>query len=264
MAENNSQPSFPDNLINCGVTFICWFYFVFAFLFFFSFFYAAAFIFSRERCQSFQYLNYLFFKGFLGLLRILTPRQKWKVDPKIKTIQGSIIVCNHLSYLDPLIFISLLPRGKSIVKTKFFKAPVFGWILKISGYLPSSTEGIHAQRMITEIENMGEFLGNGGNLFVFPEGTRKRGTVPSEFHKGVFKIARMYRCPVYVLSIHNTDKLFMPGKFFFNTRTDNCIRLKMLSCLTPADGQKTISVTALAENVKKIFEKNTYSNEDTA
>ncbi len=264
MVGNNSQSGFSDSLINCAVTFICWFYFIFAFLFFFSFFYAAAFIFSRDRAQAFQYLNFLFFKGFLGLLRILTPHQKWEVDQKINTIQGSIIVCNHLSYLDPLIFISLLPQSKSIVKTKFFKAPVFGWILKISGYLPSTTEGIHAQRMITEIEKMGEFLKKGGNLFVFPEGTRKRGTVPGEFHKGVFKIARMYRCPVHVLSIHNTDKLFTPGKFFFNTRTDNCIRLKMLSCLIPADGQKTISVTALAENVKKIFNKNTCCNEDTA
>ena len=189
------------------------------------------------------------------MLRSLAPRHQWRIDPAIKNIHGSIVVCNHLSYLDPLILISLLPRNKTIVKTKFFQAPVFGWLIKVSGYLPATTEGEYGKRMIEQIENMGDFLKNGGNLFVFPEGTRNPTGVIGEFHKGVFKIVRMYRCPIHVLKFCNTDKLFTPGSFFFNTRERNCISLKNLDCIQPEkDQNRPVSVSGLEKEVRQILE----------
>jgi 1-acyl-sn-glycerol-3-phosphate acyltransferase len=253
MEGNNAAVSSLDSLINFIVTMVCWIYFIFSFLFFFSFFYVAAFFFSRNRERAFQYLGHLFFKGFLWLLRTLVPRHQWNIDPDISKIQGSIIVCNHRSYLDPLILLSLLPRNKTIVKTIFFQAPVFGWLIKVSGYLPATTEGKHAQRMIEQVENMGDFLRNGGNLFVFPEGTRSRSDVLGDFHKGVFKIARMYRCPIHVLSLCNTDKLFTPGKFLFNTRVHSRISMEILDCIRPETEQKVISAAGLEREVRQFF-----------
>ncbi len=189
------------------------------------------------------------------MLRVLAPRQKWEVDQEIRNIHGSIIVCNHLSYLDPLILISLFPRQKTIVKTRFFHAPVFGWLINISGYLPASTEGVHVQRMIKHVETMGRFLESGGNLFVFPEGTRNPDGVLGEFHKGVFKIARMHRRPIHVLSLCNTDRLFTPGRFFFTTRVFNTISLKRLGCMEPDPDRELSSATALESKVRQIFEK---------
>lgn len=255
MDGNSPQESVIEKLSDVVVTFVCWFYFIFAFLCFFSFFYVAVFFFSKNREQAFQYLDHLFFKGFLWLLRVLAPRQKWELDQEICNIHGSIIVCNHLSYLDPLILISLLPRQKTIVKTRFFHAPVFGWLIKISGYLPATTEGVHAGRMIEQVETMGAFLEGGGNLFVFPEGTRNPDGVLGEFHKGVFKIGRMHRCPIHVLSLCNTDKLFTPGKFFFNTRVFNTISMIKLGCIKPAPDQTLTSAAVLEREVRKIFEK---------
>ncbi len=253
--EGNNRPAIlPDRLTDISVTLLCWGYFIFAFLFFFSFFYIAAFIFSRDRQRSFQYLDHLFFKGFLCLLRFLAPRHRWEIDPQITAIHGSIIVCNHRSYLDPLILISLLPRQKTIVKTKFFQAPVFGWLIQISGYLPSTTEGVYARRMLSQVESMGAFLHNGGNLFVFPEGTRNSEEGLGDFHKGVFKIARMYRCPIHVLELCNTDKLFRPGKFFFDTRVHNHVRMRILARISPKNDQSLISVTSIEREVRQIFE----------
>jgi len=242
-------------MVDFVVTLLCWTYFIFGFLCVFSFFYVAAYLFSTDRERSFQYLNHLFYKGFLWLLRTLAPRHRWKLDPDIKNIHGSIVVCNHLSYLDPLIFISLLPCNKTIVKTKFFQAPVFGWLIKVSGYLPATTEGRYGKRMIEQIESMGDFLRNGGNLFIFPEGTRNPGGVVGDFHRGVFKIARMYRCPIQVLRLCNTDKLFTPGRFFFNTREHNCISLKILDRITPeTDQNQPVSVSGLEKEVRRIFQ----------
>jgi 1-acyl-sn-glycerol-3-phosphate acyltransferase len=254
MAGNNPKAGFVDRLSDFVVTLICWVYFIFAFLFFFSFFYIAAFLFCKDRERAFQYIDHLFLKGFLWLLRVLAPRHKWEIDSEICTISGSIIVCNHLSYLDPLIFISLWSRQKTIVKTKFFHVPVFGWFIKVSGYLPSTTEGVHAKRMIEQVESMGEFLENGGNLFVFPEGTRNPDGDLGDFYKGVFKIGRMYRCPIHVLHLCNTDKLFTPGTFFFNTRVHNRIRMKIIGCTRSATGKERASAKELEKEVLQIFE----------
>ena len=254
MAGNNSQTHLGGRVIDGMVTMICWVYFIFAFLFFFSFFYLAAWLFTSDRERTFQYINHIFYKGFLTLLQRVAPRHKWNIDPKIATIRGSIIVCNHLSYLDPLLLISLLRQNKTIVKTKFFQAPVFGWLIKVSGYLPATTEGVYAERMISQVEKMGEFLQNGGNLFVFPEGTRSPGAGIGDFHTGVFKIARMYRCPIQVLSLCNTDKLFPPGRFFFTTRQQNKISLDILGCIKPPQEQESVSAAGLAGRVRDIFE----------
>ncbi len=234
------------------VTLACWLYFIFAFLFFFSFFYGAARLFARDRERAFQHLNHRFFLGFFTLLRFLSPRQQWRLDPLIGKISGSVIVCNHLSYLDPLLLISLLPQQKTIVKSVFFKAPVFGWILKVSGYLPAQSTGKNGVRMIRQMEKMGEYLQKGGNLFVFPEGTRSRNGELGRLHGGVFKIARMYRCPVLVVGAGGTERLFTPGEFFFHTRRENTIRLNILDRILP-DREHPVSAAGLEKEVRRIL-----------
>ncbi len=241
--------------IDVSVTFICWGYFIFAFLFFFSFFYLGSYFFSSNKEKSFQYLNHRFFKGFLALLRTLAPSHHWSIDRRVKDIRGAIIVCNHLSYLDPLLFISLLAQSKSIVKSKFFSAPVFGFLLDVSGYLPSSTEGKYAGKMIEQIGNIGSFFESGGNLFVFPEGTRSGGESVGPLHKGVFKIARMYQCPIHVLRLCGTDKLFTPAQFFFNTTLQNSITLQQLEIITAQSTQGKMTVSMLHEKVQQAFEQ---------
>ncbi len=73
----------------------------------------------------------------------------------------------------------------------------------------------------------------GGNLFVFPEGKRSRDGRLGAFQKGAFTIAGRNKVPVKVLYIHNTDRLFTPGKFFFNTCTRNAVSVELLGTLDP-------------------------------
>ncbi len=148
---------------------------------------------------------------------MLMPGLGMHIDPKVKNLENCIIVCNHVSYLDPLVMISLFRRHKTIVKATFFKVPVFGWVLRAAGYIPSMPRGRMAGLMVKQTKALAAFLGKGGILFVFPEGTRNRnaGKGVLEFHGGVFKMARLCRAPINVLVIRNTDKLFTPGRFYF-------------------------------------------------
>lgn len=222
-----SPARFGDRLIDGVVTMICWAYFTVGFIVFFSVRYAGAYLFSSEREYRFQYLNSRFYRFFFYLLRALTPRQRWQIGKEVEAIRSAVIICNHVSYLDPLLFISLFERQKTVVKTTFFKVPIFGWVLEHSGYFPADSSGIHARIMIEQVERMGSFLAAGGNFFIFPEGTRSRNGNIGTLNRGALKIARLCRAPIYVLHLANTDKLFTPGRFLFNTRTANTISLSL-------------------------------------
>jgi len=149
--------------------------------------------------------------------------------------------------------ITLFPRQKTIVKPRFFDAPIFGWMLKKSGYLPASSEGRFSRLMIEQMDNMQSYLEDGGNLFIFPEGTRSRDGKIGNLNQGAMKIARMCKAPLYVLQLRNTDKLFTPGKFLFNSRIHNSISIKIIDHLEPDYQNNPPSVTQLEQQVRQAF-----------
>jgi 1-acyl-sn-glycerol-3-phosphate acyltransferase len=240
-------------IVDVVVTLLCWLYFTLGFLLFFAPLYLAVALFSKRTEYLFQRLNRTFYRGFFALLQRLAPRQQWQIDERIGTIRSSVVVCNHLSYLDPILLIALLNRAKTIVKPVFFKIPIFGWVLRNAGYFPASASGPFARLMLDQMETMGEYLSKGGNLFVFPEGTRNRGGAIGELNQGAFKIARYCQAPVYVLCLRNTERLFTPGRFFFFTRRTNRIKVAIIDRIDPPPQQGGLNELNL--RVKKNLER---------
>jgi 1-acyl-sn-glycerol-3-phosphate acyltransferase len=252
----NPTQTLRDRILDTAVTLACWTWFIFGFLLFFSWPYLASALFAKDPEVHFQRLNYHFFRIFFRLVRTVAPRQKMEIDDRIATIRSSVVVCNHLSYLDPLLLITLFPQQKTIVKPRFFGTPIFGWMLKKSGYLPASSEGRFSRLMIEQMETMGQYLKDGGNLFIFPEGTRSRDGKIGNLNQGALKIARMCKAPLYVLQLRNTDKLFTPGKFLFNSRIPNHISIKIIARIAPDYHNNPPSTAQLEQKVRQAFEAN--------
>lgn len=246
--------TFLRSLYDVAVTLVLWFYYSLGFVLFFASFYVAAYLFSTSREKSFQRLNHRFYKGFFFLLRLLVPWNRWLIDDDVPKIRSSVIVCNHVSYLDPILMIALFEKHKTIVKARFFKMPIFRQILGLSGYLPSSSSGRTTNMMVQGLEEMETYLASGGNLFVFPEGTRSRDGKVGRLNMGAFKIARLCKKPIKVLFICNTDKLFQPGKFLFNTCSSNTISVKLLASLEPNYQSSDFSIAKLASEVGSLLE----------
>lgn len=247
-------------MLDWAVTLTCWAWFIFGFLFFFSWLYLAAAVFTRNPEIHFQRLNCSFFRIFFHVVRITAPHQKIEIDDRIASIRSSVVVCNHLSYLDPLLLITLFPRQKTIVKPRFFGTPIFGWMIKKSGYLPASSEGRFSRLMLDQMETMGAYLEAGGNLFIFPEGTRSRDGAIGTLNGGALKIARMCKAPLYVLTLRNTDKLFTPGKFLFNARMHNTISIKIIEHIEPDYQNNPPSTRDLELQVRQAFNNNKYND----
>lgn len=237
------------------ITLLLWLYFMFGFLILFFFFYLPTHLFSATKAQSLQKLIHDHMKYFFKLTKWLIPRTDFLIQEEVPKIHSSVIVCNHLSYLDPILIVSLFPKQRTIVKSSFFKVPIFGWFLKKAGYIPSAGSEMLGPAMIKNLEAVKEHLAAGGNLFVFPEGTRSRDGKLNPFNKGVFSIARYCNAPLKLILLKNTDKLFPPGSFSFNTHDFNKIKVELIGSLIPDYKSKDFSINAVADQARTLFEK---------
>lgn len=241
-------------LLDLSVTLVLWAYYTLGFVLFFAPFYFLAYIFAKNRQTAFQKLNHVFYKGFFGIIKRLIPACRWQIPKEVQEIRSSVIVCNHRSYIDPILLISLYAQHTTIAKARLFRIPVFGTMLSLSGYIPSEAGGRFAELMMDLMERMTGFIASGGNVFIFPEGTRSRDGRIGNLNKGAFKIARRCNAPVVVLFIKNTDKLFPPGKFLFNTRRANTVNVAKILEMKPDYQSDQFSINGLMADVHGLLE----------
>lgn len=233
-----------------GVTLAIWTYFTVGYVLFFSPICLVIFGFSRDRQRSFQWLHHRFLKTFFSLLKAITPKLRIDIAEAVTSARSVIVLSNHISYLDPILLASLFPLNKTIVKGRFFKTPIFGWMLKTMGYIPASDDGAHSELMVEQLDNMERYLEAGGVLFVFPEGTRSRNGEIGKFEKGAFRIAKRCKARLKLIFIENTNTLYRPGKFWFNTCVDNTIRISHVTDIDPDYDDESFSVSALMDQVR--------------
>jgi len=220
-------------LYNLFVTLLAWAYFTLGFVFLHAPFYLLAL--ARPDSQAlFQRYNRRFCQRFFALVAALCPSTSWDLDERVSGLEGVVVLCNHQSYLDPLLLISLLPRSITVVKPVFFAVPIFGFMLRKNGYFPATASGKYGHLMLTSLESLPGFFAAGGSLFIFPEGTRNRQDDGlAELQSGALKLALHTARPIVVLSVAGTKKLFPPGKFLFNAKTEakNRIDLRLLATI---------------------------------
>lgn len=237
------------------LTSLLWVYFLFGYLLVLIVFFIPFLLRLKNREAVLQKMNHIHMKVFFSWLEFLSHGARFLIDADVRGLKSSIIVCNHVSYLDPILLVSLFERHTTIVKNTFFRVPVFGWFLRGAGYVPTSSSELFDPAMNDSLEKIKSHLAEGGNLFVFPEGTRGRRGRLMPFNKGVFSIARQCNAGLALVWIRNTDKLFPPGGFSFRMHEKITVGVRMLATLTPDYAADNFSANALADEARKIFEQ---------
>lgn len=240
-------------LIDFLVTVIVWIYFTFGYLLFFAPIHLFYFFFSKDRPRAFQAVNSAFYRGFFRLLRLLSIGMTMNIQDEVRVIKGAVVVSNHISYFDPILLISLFPRHRTIVKGIFFKVPIFGWVLKYAGYIPSSGGNALSAGMLAHMEEIEKHLASSGNLFIFPEGTRSRDGRIGRMHHGAFRIARRFAVPVVVLRITGTNTVFPPGRFVFHTCSKATISVKVAGEIETGLHGDALPISELAGRVRTLL-----------
>jgi 1-acyl-sn-glycerol-3-phosphate acyltransferase len=127
--------------------------------------------------------------------------QKLRVNVQVQgevPVRPSIIVANHLSYLDPLAIGQTLPVG-AVAKSEIMGWPGVGQAVAELGIIfvkrgcPRS--GAVALRRAMRL------LEASVSVLVFPEGTTSRGHDVLPFLRGAFGVARLMRVPVVPVTV---------------------------------------------------------------
>lgn len=118
--------------------------------------------------------------------------------------ESLVITTNHPSLIDVVLIASRLPRAVCILKANLLDNPFLGGGARLAGYIRNdSVQGmIHKSLAVTR---------DGGQLLVFPEGTRSEAAPVSGFKGGFGLIARRNRIPVQTVFIEASSPFLGKG-----------------------------------------------------
>ncbi len=145
---------------------------------------------------------------------------------------ASIVVANHISYMDgPMMFAVLPPRYSFVVKGGAEHAPVVGTLLRRVGCTFVSRD--NAVQGSADTRRLMRLLREGQALGFFPEGRIQRKPGLQPFRLGAFLIAARCGTPVVPAAIRGTRK-FLPRNYWWPGRS--AISIQLLPPIYP-DGE---------------------------
>jgi 1-acyl-sn-glycerol-3-phosphate acyltransferase len=132
------------------------------------------------------------------LLNLIAKRD-WRGAENLPKNGAAIAVCNHISYVDPLLFTHFLyDSGRApryLGKASLFKLPIIGRVLLGAGQIPVERETSVAS---DALQHAIAFLKAGHLLGVYPEGTLTRDVNywPMKAKTGIARLAILTQVPV--------------------------------------------------------------------
>jgi 1-acyl-sn-glycerol-3-phosphate acyltransferase len=131
-----------------------------------------------------------------GLLRL----QAGALDA-LSAEPGLIVVANHPSMLDAMVLAARLPLAACIMKASLLRNPLLGPGARLARYIPNDSAHAMVQRAVRDLRS-------GGQLLLFPEGTRTTRAPVNPFSASCTLIARRARAPIQAVFI-DTDSPYL-------------------------------------------------------
>jgi len=137
-------------------------------------------------------------------------RFKVRGDEHIPAAGAAILVCNHVSFVDPVLLMAASPRPiRFIMDHKIFAMPVLGWFFKLAKAIPIAPQREDPAAYEQAFAKARQVLAEGDLLCIFPEGAITRDGELAEFKGGVMKLLETNPVPVVPLALQN-----LWGSFF--------------------------------------------------
>ena len=122
----------------------------------------------------------------------------------------ALLVCNHVSYVDPVLLMAASPRPiRFVMDHRIFAMPVLGWFFRLAKAIPIAPQKDDPQAYERAFAEAQRVLADGELLCIFPEGALTRDGALQPFKGGVMKILEQQPVPVVPLALHN-----LWGSFF--------------------------------------------------
>jgi 1-acyl-sn-glycerol-3-phosphate acyltransferase len=135
------------------------------------------------------------FRGFVEWMR-LTGVLSYKLSGLERLERGGLLIlANHPTLLDTVFLMALVKHADCIVKSKLWNNPFTHGPVRAAGYINNDNGPELVGQCI-------DSLGDGGNLIIFPEGTRTPAKGAVNFKRGAANIAVRGMCNVTPIVIN--------------------------------------------------------------
>ncbi|MFZ4597303.1 MAG: lysophospholipid acyltransferase family protein [Terrimicrobiaceae bacterium] len=132
-------------------------------------------------------------------------------EETLRKLRGTVIAANHPGLLDAFFLVALQPRTACVMRANLLRNPVLSGCALLAGYVTNDSGSTLVRQGIEKIRE-------GGNLLIFPEGTRTRHHAVNSFKSGFALVAVKAGAPVQTVIIeregHHLTKgsgLFLPA-----------------------------------------------------
>jgi 1-acyl-sn-glycerol-3-phosphate acyltransferase len=155
------------------------------------------------------------------------------------TVQGSsrlsalgpyLFLSNHQSQFDILAVVLAIPlQFRILAKQELFYIPIFGWVLKLSGFV--GIDRSNREKAIRSLERAAQRLRGGTSLLIYAEGTRSPDGKLLPFKKGGFVLAIQAGVPILPITIQGSREILAKGSLRIRPGT---IHLRIGEPIDPA------------------------------
>ena len=190
--------------------------------------------------------------------------------------EGSIIVGNHMSYLDILIYLSIF-KCLFVTSVDMRRRPFLGQLVWFGGCL--YVERRNPRNLHKELKTIKKYFDKGFLVCFFPEGTSSDGKTVLPFKKSLFQLALETSAPIQPIVLNyktingenfgdaNRDSVCWYGSHTFLAHFINLIQLKkvtaQLQVLSPINSTNFENRKNLAEQSHHIILEKYHKNLDT-
>lgn len=164
----------------------------------------------------FRKVTYLYVEAIASILRMKVHTQGLEKTP---TEGRFLLVCNHLSHLDPVVLYSYFQQSQLAFISKKENDDMFiiGKLMhKLMAQLINRENDREALKTILKCIQL--LKTDEVSVGVFPEGYTSHDGKVHHFRSGVFKIATKAQVPIVVCGLQNTEKVFHNRKRLKTTK----------------------------------------------
>jgi 1-acyl-sn-glycerol-3-phosphate acyltransferase len=124
------------------------------------------------------------------------------IEENVPDEGAALVVCNHVSYTDPLVLMGAIPRPtRFVMYWKIFNTPGLSWVFRTARAIPIAGAKENAQVMEDAFAEVDKALAEGEIVGIFPEGKLTTDGEIAQFKAGVERILKARPVPVVPMAL---------------------------------------------------------------
>jgi 1-acyl-sn-glycerol-3-phosphate acyltransferase len=145
-----------------------------------------------------------FFMRFIAwvLTHVLYKAKVIGIEDNVPDEGPALVVCNHVSYTDPLVLMGAIPRPtRFVMYWKIFNTPGLSWVFRTARAIPIAGAKENLELMEAAFVEVDQALADGEIVGIFPEGKLTTDGEIAQFKAGVERILKARPVPVVPMAL---------------------------------------------------------------